>query len=62
MKDYAHTHTEGDEDWLCWFDSYLCREVEPRCKAFHYLSIRLQLDLSETRLPLSHNRLLLTIL
>ena len=61
MKDYAHTHMEGNKDWLSDMEiAYVC-EVELRCKVFHYLSIGLKLDLSETRLPLSHSCLLLNI-
>ena len=57
----THTHTEGDKDWLLGLEiAYVCG-AEPRCKVFHYLSIKLQLDLSESRLPLFHSRLLLTI-
>ena len=61
MQKIMHTHTEGDRDWLCSSAIAYFRGVEPRCKVFHYISIRLQLDLSETRLTLSHNLLLLTI-
>ena len=50
MKDYSHTHTEEDKDWLLGSTIAYIRGVEPRCKVFHYLSIRLQLELSETRL------------
>ena len=40
MKDYAHTHTEVDKDWLCGSEIAYVRGAELRCKVFHYLSIR----------------------
>ena len=52
---------EGDNDWLRGSAIAYTRGAEPRCKVLYYLSIRLQLDLSERRLPLSHNHLLLII-
>ena len=56
-----HTHIEGDNDWLRGSTIAYVHGAKLICKVFHYLLIRLQLDLSETRLLLSHNRLLLTI-
>ena len=61
---HTHTQMEGDKDWLhCTTIAYI-REAEPRCKKFLYLSIRLQLDLSETRIhyPFLSTRLRIFIL
>ena len=42
---HTHTHIEGDKDWLRDSAiSYVCR-AELKCKVFHYLSIRLQVEL-----------------
>ena len=57
-----HTHTEGDKDWLRGSTIAYVRGPKPRYKVFHYFSIKLQLDFSEIRLPLSRIHLLLTIL
>ena len=45
VKDYAYTHTEGNMDWLCGLEIAYVRGAKPRCKVFHYLSIRLQVGI-----------------
>ena len=37
----THTHIEGAKDWLCGSTIAYIRGSKPRCKVFHYISIRL---------------------
>ena len=41
-----HTHTHGGgRVWLCGSIIAYVNEAKPRCKVFHYISIRLQIGL-----------------
>ena len=57
MKDYMHTHihTEGDRD----LPTFAGLNLNIRCFTIYQSGYKF--DLSETRLPISHNRLLLII-
>ena len=63
MKDYANTYTEKGRDWLCGSTIANVHGVslDVRCFTIYIYQLGYMLDLSETRLPFSHNRLLLTI-
>ena len=60
MKDYAHTNTqEGRQGLVTWFDNLLMSAgLSPNIRCFTIYQSSYKFDLSETRLPISHSRLL----